>query len=192
MKEVTIKRMSNRFGMKCDYNIYKRFKKASAFTKVKGKFYEAENKRWLLPITELGNMCDLLKKVKVSYSVEDDEDFKIKVTRVDDELQMKAPYSNEIYNVVKQINGYKWNSEKKVHTFPLEEHDNLWDSLVEANLIPIDTCEVENHKRSDKENFSGQFSSVHCKSSMKTASVTPPSSAEIMNRNPYKKPRSIT
>ena len=85
----------------------------------------------------------------MSYSVEDDEDFKIKVTRVDDELQMKAPYSNEIYNVVKQINGYKWNSEKKVHTFPLEEHDNLWDSLVEANLIPIDTSEVENHKQSE-------------------------------------------
>ena len=95
MKEVTIKIMSNRFGMKCDYDIYNRFKKASALTKVKGKFYEAENKRWLLPITEVGNMCDLLKKVKVSYSVEDDEDFKIKVTRVDDELQMKASYSNE-------------------------------------------------------------------------------------------------
>lgn len=47
-------------------------------------------------------------------------------------MNLKTPYINEIYNLEKQINGYKWDSEKKVQTFPLEEHDNLWDRLVES------------------------------------------------------------
>ena len=192
MKQVSIKRMSTRFGLKCEFDIYSRFKESPAFKQVKGKFYEVENKRWLLPIKELGNMCNLLKKVKLSYSIEDDEDYKIKVTRVDDELQMKAPYSDEIYKVVKQIDGYKWNSEKKLHTFPLDEHDNLWDKLIEANLIPIDTCEVENDRQSAKENNLEQFSPVDCKSPIKCTALTPPSSPKIFNRrNAYKKPRNI-
>ena len=61
----------------------------------------------------------------MSYSIEDDEDYKIKVTKVEDELQIKAPYSDEIYKVVKQIDGYKWNGEKKLHTFPLDENDKF-------------------------------------------------------------------